>query len=230
MSLQRRFTEHLAVVVPERTLEPSPSQVCEAARRTLDVDGADVVLVHPLTFVPAGASGPDATRAEEVQTTLGDGPSFAAVAAGEPVVASTAELARRWPGYHELLARSTPYASVMALPLKSTAGRTFAALDLYSTETWWPGGDPAEAVAAELGTMVSLLLTLAPQGSSFWLTEPPRRRQNVWIAIGMLLEATDLGDNDALAVLRAYAYAHDLTIDDAATLMTSGRLATHELL
>jgi hypothetical protein len=50
-----------------------------------------------------------------------------------------------------------------------------------------------------------------------WLHGPTaQRRTRVWVAIAMLNTEFGLSASDALARLRAYAYAHDQTLDDVA--------------
>jgi hypothetical protein len=50
------------------------------------------------------------------------------------------------------------------------------------------------------------------------------QRMQVWVAVGVLIEHGSVGNEVALAALRAYAVAHGLSIDDIAA-----RLTDHEL-
>ena len=57
-----------------------PTAVSVACAEVLGVDGAGLSLVGDLR-VPLAASTPEVRRAEQLQTTLGEGPCLAAVAA-----------------------------------------------------------------------------------------------------------------------------------------------------
>ena len=45
-------------------------------------------------------------------------------------------------------------------------------------------------------------------------------RMNVWVAVGMSVSRLQLRNNDALALLRGYAYSHNSTLDQVARLVT----------
>lgn len=51
----------------------------------------------------------------------------------------------------------------------------------------------------------------------------------VWVAVGMLMERTRLSNRDALAVLRGYAFSHQMTLDVVAAKLTSQDLTIEEL-
>jgi len=53
---------------------------------------------------------------------------------------------------------------------------------------------------------------------------------NVWAAIGMSMARLPLSNDDALALLRGYAYSHNLTLDQVARRMTDRELQPEELL
>jgi hypothetical protein len=58
-----------------------------------------------------------------------------------------------------------------------------------------------------------------------WLdTDLATHRLEVWIAVGILVAYTHLNDADCLAVLRAYAFSHDTTLDSVAQQLASTQL------
>jgi hypothetical protein len=64
-----------------------------------------------------------------------------------------------------------------------------------------------------------------------WLgVDPARRRMNVWVAIGILVEYAHLSNGDALAVLRGHAFALDGSLDNVADQMVTRRLRPEALL
>jgi AmiR/NasT family two-component response regulator len=46
----------------------------------------------------------------------------------------------------------------------------------------------------------------------------------VWVAVGILMERGRLTNPDALAVLRAYAYSHQMTLDAVAADLVGHKL------
>jgi hypothetical protein len=56
------------------------------------------------------------------------------------------------------------------------------------------------------------------------------QRMHVWVAVGILMEHAGVSNDDALAALRAYAFAHDLTLDDTADQLMSQELRPGSLL
>jgi hypothetical protein len=64
-----------------------------------------------------------------------------------------------------------------------------------------------------------------------WLaTDAANERMNVWAAVGMLMAALRLSNSNALAVLRGYAFSHELTLDQTARELTDRRLEPDQLL
>ena len=105
----------------------TPTVLAESAAELLPVDGASISTLLEILRLPLGASGPAASMAEELQTSLGEGPCLAAAVARTVRVADLAELTHRWPVYGEELLRRTPYRSVASVPLATPDGDVFAA-------------------------------------------------------------------------------------------------------
>jgi hypothetical protein len=62
-----------------------------------------------------------------------------------------------------------------------------------------------------------------------WYSDVTSRRQDVWVAIGMVMGRRHQPGGDALAVLRGYAYSHDRSLDDVAADLIDGRLNVGDL-
>ena len=79
-----------------------------------------------------------------------------------------------------------------------------------------------------------MLLLGALSEDKHLLTWPPtdelRQRQQVWVAVGMVLEAASVTDLDALAILRGYAFRTDQLLDVVVQQLVSGRLTTATVL
>ncbi|MGY1985501.1 ANTAR domain-containing protein [Blastococcus sp. SYSU DS0669] len=216
--------------------EGLPLRLSRACAELLHVDGAGLSVVDGTgRRLPLGASNPEASNAERLQFTAGEGPCATADSTGQPVLAVEEELRRRWPVFADLLLGSTPFRAVVALPLgPGPAGA--GALDLYLTRS---AGvvelDVFEAVA--VGELVTSALgdaavwsTWTPAEGPEWLHGPaPRQRAAVWEAVGKLSMTHDVDPAEALAVLRADAYASGRSVDEIAAALLSGRRPMEEL-
>lgn len=234
MELRSRLVMELKRLGNGNVLELPPDGLAEAVCRVLDQPGAGIVMLHRLLRLPVAAAGPSVPEAEQLQVTLGQGPCLSAMAAGVPLAFTEAELVERWPIYHVGLRARTPYRSTVSFPLRRADGLTFAALDVYSDQPKPTLALPLDEVAAEVGEIVAMLLLGALAEEDQPLVWPPtpdlRRRQQVWVAVGMVLEAAGVDDVDALAILRGYAFRHDLLLDDVAARMLDGSLTTESVL
>jgi hypothetical protein len=212
-----------------------PTVLAEACVKVLQVDGAGLSVTRALGSpralrVPLGASDDTAARAERLQTSLGEGPCLTAAASAEPVMADAAGIAARWPVFHTELIAQTPFRSVASLPVRrGEPAEPVAALDLYLTSPDAPS--PRLLSDGIVGTIGEMLFTspasVERRGTWLpaWMASPPaRQRMNVWVAVGILTGHAGLHSADALALLRAYAFGHGLTLDDLAESMSSQRL------
>jgi hypothetical protein len=174
---------------------------------------------------------------EELQLTLGEGPSADAYSSAGPVLTpdlSAGDAAGRWPGFAPAACQAGA-AAMFTFPLQLGAIRA-GALSLYRKQ---PG--PLDArqlgdalVFADIGTV--LLLdgqdqaagdTGAPAGPGGQPAELALHRAEIDQAAGMLTEQLGAGIEEAFARLRAYAYAHDQRITEVARDIVARRLRLH---
>jgi hypothetical protein len=216
-----------AVVGVQDAPELLPLVLVQACVAMLPIDGAGLSLTQQLR-VPLSATSELVTRAERLQTTLGEGPCLTVSGRHAPLVADLAVISARWPVFHGELLRQTPFRSVASLPLRMPDGHTLGAVDLYSCDA----SAAAFAVIPEIGADVAEQMAAFLMGSTSWLagsaddvtsadSSAISQRMNVWTAIGMVMERGVLANADALALLRAAAFANDLTLDDLAARVTS---------
>ncbi|SCX54240.1 ANTAR domain-containing protein [Klenkia marina] len=212
-----------------------PDLLAAACLDVLPVDGAGVTVSFGTDQrMPVGCSDADSQAAELLQFTLGDGPCLQAHRSRSLVVATAADLARRWPVYWVELAAHTPFRSVVAVPLR---GATTAAL---AVDLYWRDGDGARSVspgalaewAAALETVTAADLgdSTGPEdrdaGLATWLDTPAvQDRLTVWQAVGCLRMRDGLTSSDALAQLRARAFASGQDLERAATAVLAGHPA-----
>jgi hypothetical protein len=208
-----------------------PDRLARAAARLLEVDGVGLsVLAGPHGHSPLGASSAAAARAERLQFTVGAGPCMSAHATGQPVFVVEDDLRRRWPAYADLLRTETPFRGVVSLPLRSAVTGIGAMNLLFVDPSDVPRLDVFDAVA--VGELVASALGDATIWSTWseaegpdWLRSPPAvRRAAVWRAVGRTGAALDVDAAEALALLRAHAYASRRSVDSVAADVLDGRL------
>jgi hypothetical protein len=216
-------------------LELLPDRLARACAAVLPVDGAGLsVFFSADRRLPLGASDDDSSTAERLQFTVGEGPCLTAHSTLQPVFADEHELLARWPGFSDVLVTHTPIRGIISLPLHGPL-ESVGALDLYLQA---PGDIRSVGLADAFAVLAALTLTFAtamagePRSESgpAWLDAPAAgRRAQVWQALGMVNVGLELRTPDALALLRAYAYGHDMVLDDVADALVHRRLSLDEL-
>lgn len=216
----------------------TPGALARAAAQLLPVDAVGLSTVNGVLRLPLGASTAAAQEAEELQTTLGDGPCLAAAAARAPASADLPEMLLRWPLYGEALTRRTPYRAVASVPLLTPDGEVFAALDLFAEHPQLSRRLDLDLVAVQLGSAMGALLDLclrpvrdaAPDAVlPEWYADATARRLDVSVAIGMVMASHRVVAADALSLLRGHAYSHDRDLDDVAEDLVLDRLPVERL-
>jgi hypothetical protein len=212
-----------------------PERLARASARVLPVDGAGISLFFASDRrLPLGASDPVAAEAERLQFTVGEGPCLTSHATGDQVVADEATLRSRWPGYFDALVTRTPIRGTISLPLRDEL-RGIGALDLYVV----PPRDVdslslrdalavSEEVAAEL--QAQHWRSRTSSDGPAWLDAPAaQRRSTVWQAMGFVNSALGIPSPDALALLRAHAFAAGHSLDELAEQVLSRQVPVEEL-
>lgn len=208
------------------------AQACVAA---LPVDGAGLS-VHDVhgRRMPIGASDPEASLAERLQFTHGAGPCLRAHDDGHAISFDAADIARNWPELHGSLIGETPFRGVLSVPLPPPLG-PLVVLDLWVRD---PAALPATdrddvaEVTEALTRAMAATVTGAPATGDrrgWWDGPDASSRARVWQATGMVGVALGLDTADALAVLRAHAFATGRVVDDVADDLVTGRLPLAEL-
>jgi GAF domain-containing protein len=165
------------------------------------------------------ASGPASEVIEQLQFTLGEGPCHDAYALGRPVLTpDLSETPRsRWPGYASA-AQDKGVRAVFAFPLQIGAAR-LGVLDVYRDRT---GSLSAtclvQAMAFAEAAVTALLVAQEQSGEDRKnaLDDAPSSGFEVYQAQGMVQVQLGMSLSEALARLRAHAYAHNRPLNDVA--------------
>jgi hypothetical protein len=231
--------------MPERDLDPrrvarvastlaigdcDPDRLlCSVSADVVGVTGAGVVLMSAGRAVGTLCVSDAMTAVvEDVQYTLGEGPCIDAFRSKAPVLVPdlSAVEVTRWPGFRAG-ALAAGVRAVFGFPLLvGTIG--IGALNLYVDH---PGdlsadqlGDAA-AVAHVVGRAVLGWQSAADSGSVAWqLEQVPAHRAVVHQAAGMVSVQAAVSVDDALALLRAHAFAEGHRIGDVVADVVGGQL------
>jgi hypothetical protein len=209
-------------------------RLCGACVNLLDVDGAALSIIYDGAISRSlGASSMISRELDELQFTLGEGPCLDAVNSAAPVLVPDLNdpAMERWPGFARAAAQRGVQA-VFALPV-AVASLPIGALDLYRTRT----GDLEASrlagglIAAELAALPLLDLmgmdldaAVSDERSDAWEQLSSLTRLEAYQAAGILIAQLGISASEAMARLRAYAFAHNRTATEVALDIIEHRL------
>ena len=205
-------------------------RLCSALTRALPAKGVGVSLLTDDNHGggTVAASDADSRVLEELQFTLGEGPCIDAYASRRPVLEPDLQAggSRRWPGYAPA-AQQHGIRAVFAFPLQVGAARA-GALDVYRAEA---GSLTPDALAqaftfadVAMGLLVDGQARAADAVSSPDIDGALANRLEVYQAQGMVMVDLGVGIDEAMARLRAHAFAEERTISDVAKDIVAGKL------
>lgn len=208
----------------------SVAHACIACARSVGAFGAGLSMSRGDGLrEPLFTTGPRSEEVSELQFTIGEGPCLDALTRNETVMVadlSSASSRRRWPGFSPAAAR-LGVGGLFSIPIRAGAAR-LGVLDLYRDR---PGPLTADELADVLAYADALLLLTLDQRAgisqgmnAFLDTEFTERRAEVHQATGMISVQLGVGVGEALALLRAHAYAHDRRLADVSADVVARRL------
>jgi hypothetical protein len=214
----------------DRGVAGSLRRLCSAAERAMSASGAgvSVIAVDGMRGV-AAVSEPAYEPLEELQFALGEGPCLDAFTSRQPVLVPDLSdgAVGRWPGYAPAL-YGLGVQAVFAFPLQIGAAR-LGALDVFRIE---PGpltaGEFRDALTFADVAVTTLLdgqAQAAPGTAADGLDEVLGQRAELFQAQGMVAVQLGVSLTDALARLRAHAYAEDRALGDVARDVVARRLS-----
>jgi ANTAR domain/GAF domain len=212
-------------VAREPAEHPLTWRVCHAAREVIGVDGASITMDNSAPGrVTLCATDTRSDLLENLQDVLGEGPCRDAFDFGRPMQTGLDRYAAsRWPQFipaAEKIVGTDAY--LWAFPMHS-AGDVVGTMNLYrmSRRPLVESIDSlqflADTLAATLLSDPSALAELAD--ASAWPS-----RAVVHQATGMLIAQLGVSGDDALAVLRSYAFANSAHLADVARAVVERKL------
>ena len=210
-----------------------------AAAAALGVDGIAAGMgTGPAGVVLAWGQQETSTALEDAHFTLGQGPSVEALAGGAPIlVADLAVAVARWPAFTPA-AQALGVNAVFAFPLQVGAISVGVLLAHRAVVGPLSAQQLADALALADAVTVLLLHHAAPDTEATgslpgmprpgWAA-PTTYRAQVHQATGMISVQLDVDLAEALARLRAHAYAQDRRVADVADDVVARRLRFDQL-
>jgi GAF domain-containing protein len=207
-------------------------QLCRACVEGLDIDGASMSL---LTASSASetvcATDATAELLEDLQFSLGEGACLEAALTGRPVLVPDlhhSAQVNRWPMFAAAVVEHSEVGALFAVPMQ-WATINLGVLDLYrKTPGSLNDAQVRDAIsAADMAALMSLGARTDP-GNARWRDHPRRDRSEIHQATGMVLVQLGVSATDALARMRAYAFAEQRLLSDVAHDVVSRRLRLKE--
>ena len=215
-----------AAVARPSAATPLGDRLCTAYRDLAGGGGAALTLwysdPHRVTLATTDAF---AARLEDLQDVIGEGPGHAAWSSGGIEVSMVPGLQSltRWPVFIEAVQEVADRVVIHAVPMRPW-GRSLGIATLYQV----PGPPPDLLLDADqLGFLASAVgAALIRDASAVEESEgagPWASRAQVHQAAGMVIAQLHVGPDDALAVLRAHAYAQESTLAEIAASVVQHR-------
>ncbi len=212
-------------VAREPAEHPLTWRVCHAAREVMGVDGASITMDNSApNRVILCATDMRSDMLENLQDVLGEGPCRDAFDLGQPMQTGLdRRAASRWPQFVPAAEKIVGTDAVLwAFPMHS-AGDVIGTMNLYRLSQS-PLVESIDAVQFLADTLAATLLrepsALAEMAdASAWSS-----RAVVHQATGMLVAQLGVSIDDALAVLRSYAFANSAHLTDVARAVVERKL------
>jgi hypothetical protein len=194
---------------------PLASRLCSSAVTVLGVDGASITLAYTAADrVTLCSTDETAARLEDWQEVLGQGPGPQAYETGLQLrVGIDGGDDVRWPEFAYAVHRGLGAIQLAAIPIRpdqEVLGVLTCHLPRERLITL------AEPEAQFLADAVGVALLRDPQAAETDMEGPWATRAQIHQATGMVVAQLRLGLDDALALLRAHAFAHDTTVAEIA--------------
>ncbi|MFD6069497.1 MULTISPECIES: GAF and ANTAR domain-containing protein [Amycolatopsis] len=200
----------------------SIEHACVICGEVLDAAGVGLALIGGGGLAePVFATDERSRELEDLQFTLGEGPAVEVARGGMLVVVTdvtSSEASLRWPIFTpEAIDRSVK--SIIAVPIQAGAIKV-GVVDCYREFAGAPSRESrAQAlVCAEAVIAIAIAEAAGGPGPAGMIDRAfDGRRDRVHQAAGMVSVQLGIGLGDALARLRAHAYANDRKLDEVAT-------------
>jgi hypothetical protein len=212
----------LAAVNADRHLA---DRLCEAGRLILGADGVWITVRHASALhLPLSATDDTASALEDLQDVLGEGPCRTALRDGIQVTAVDEDgTDARWPEFGRAAWHRVGPLTIHAFPMRP-GDEAFGVFALYLRPgtVFVEAAETAQLLADTIGA--ALLRKPIPKLEVGPVRGMWSARAEVHQATGMVIAQLRIPPEDALALLRAHAYAHDTTLGEIAHQVVTRQL------
>lgn len=212
------------VVATEGSQQPLPVRLCLASMFILGAEGAAITLSYTdAARLTVCATDEVSARLEDLQDVLGEGPGPDAYRTGRIVRAELGQdESRRWPTFAESALTAVGPAAISALPIRPGMD-VLGVLTVYQLPARPLEREPAVAQFLADAVGAAMLRDGGLQddggGGAPWLA-----RAQVDQATGMVVAQLGVSPEDAVALLRAHAYADNASMATIAAEIIERRL------
>ncbi|KRC65490.1 hypothetical protein ASE12_12440 [Aeromicrobium sp. Root236] len=222
--VQRAIAKFATVLASLNHEESLTARLCEAGRRLLDAEGASMTLDYAGNGrLMVHATDELSAQLDDLQDVVGEGPSFDAADSGEIVVARLGNGDEdRWALFSDRLIDLGFRGTLVAVPLRAELS-VLGVLSLHRRGT----DQEEDLVSARfLGATVGTALLQDPRlgGSDQVANEAWATRSTIHQATGMIVAQVGVRTEDAMALLRAQAFARNTSLADVAQDIVDRRI------
>lgn len=206
--------------------DPLTDRLCRACHELLEVDGVALTLGYTRdSRVTLCTTDDVSARLEDLQEVLAEGPGHDASTSGQLVSGPLPSPGREpWPLLSEAVHAQLSPLHVLALPL-SFGADPMGVLTLHRRG---PFTAEEKEGAQFLADAIGAAILRDADARSESPSEPWLSRSTVHMATGMVVAQLGVTPEDALALVRAYAFAREVSINDIAEQIVERRLRLDE--
>jgi hypothetical protein len=195
-------------------------RLCDASRKLVGGQGGSISINSDDNEARMTLAATDevAAQLESLQDVLGEGPCREAYRQGEVIVTDLNDaLSTLWPEFARSALETAGDVTLHCCPMRA-AGRPFGVYSVYTYGELCEPDDVVQFLADAVGAAV--LHDASESGTdSIWSS-----RSVVYQATGMVSVQLQVSPDDALAMLRAHAFAHGTTLNEIAEHVVAHRL------
>lgn len=222
-TLVLELTQELSRIAPD---EPFPLRMCRAFAKFANADGGAISLGFTTSERTLLCVTDDLVSLfEDVQETLREGPTLDAFRTARPVIcASWDEQVERWPVLMESMPSSVSSTLLYAFPMlpeRILVG--VVSLHVRPSRPLARPSDDLDFLADVVGAAIVGGLPVEDGPHALW-----SERDRVSQATGMIVAQLGVNSADALAVLRAHAFAHEATVGEISRAVLARELVFSE--
>lgn len=207
---------------------PLSLRMCLACSSIMSVDGGALTLAYDQSArTTLCVTDERASRLEDLQEVIGEGPSFAAFREGSVVIEPVGGTqSTRWPVFAEAAreAMGGP-CTIFAVPI--SPGRRVMGVATFFRDSEDQSLPMTPEAVRLLINAVGVALIKDPdviEEDSHTRTQSWAERARIHQAVGMVMAQLRIRTDDAMALMRAHAYAHGDSLSHVGTLITQRRL------